>query len=207
MKNKIFREIGYWTSISAAILGLINIIFYLIKGIKLLNKEFEGDITRVFFYPMESFYSVMYKISLVILVISAFSMIISFLINTNGILKIIMVITVAIQTMCIGMAIIGILIQYIALVKLAAIFFSIMELVALTLYIIEKEHRKTIIRVIVFSLLTIGSGFIYMLFLFLLMLFLLIILWRLLYIIFKEPEHKTAIIDMNGKIIGWLKRE
>ncbi len=90
---------------------------------------------------------------------------------------------------------------------MSVICFTATEQIAFILYLIDRDHRKTILRVTVFSILTAGSGIVYFLFVFLLILFLLIMIARLLYSIFKEPEHKTAVVDVNGKIIGWLKRE
>ena len=209
MKNETFREIGYWGSLCSVILGLINIIVCFIKGIKIFNSTLQGDVMNLITYPAEvSFTTVLYKISIAILFIALLMMFISYLINTDGVLRILMIICKGIQLFCICGGLIGYFkLQSISFIKMSVICFAVMELIAFILYLIDKDHRKTIIRVAVFAILTAGSGIIYFLFVFLLILFLLIMIARLLYSIFKEPEHKTAVVDMNGKIIGWLKRE
>lgn len=209
MKNETFREIGYWGSICSVILGLINIIVCFIKGIKIFNTTLQGDIMNLIIYPAEvSFTTVLYKISIAILFIALLMMFISYLINTDGILKILMIICKGIQLFCICGGLIGYFkFQSISFIEISVICFTVIELLAFILYLIDRDHRKTILRVAVFSILTAGCGIVYFVFAFLLILFLLIMITRLLYSIFKEPEHKTAVVDMNGKIIGWLKRE
>lgn len=90
---------------------------------------------------------------------------------------------------------------------MSVICFAVIELIAFILYLIDRDLRKTILRVAIFSILTAGSGIIYFLFVFFLILFLLMMIARLLCSIFKKTEHKTAVVNMNRKIIGWLKRE
>ena len=90
---------------------------------------------------------------------------------------------------------------------MSMICFAVIELIAIILYLIDSDHRKTILRVVVFSILTAGCGFIYFVFAMLLIIFLCIMIAKLICAIFKEPEHKTAVIDTSGKVIGWLKRE
>lgn len=209
MKNETFQEISYWGSLCSVILGLINIIVSFIKGIKIFDTTLQGDVMNLITYPAEiSFTTLLYKISIGILFIALLMMLISYLINTDGILKILMIICKSIQLFCICGGLIGYFkLQSISFIKMSVICFTIIEVTAFILYLIDRDHRKTILRVALFSILTAGSGIIYFIFVFLLILFLLIMIVRLLYSIFKEPEHKTAIIDMNGKIIGWLKRE
>lgn len=103
MKNEIFREIGYWGSLGAAVLTLINCIVCVVKGIKELNTELKGDFMGVLTYPAEhGYYSVLFKICVGILAISILMMIISFLMNTDGAIRIIMIIVKMIQIACIG---------------------------------------------------------------------------------------------------------
>ena len=209
MKNETFREIGYWGSVVSAVLGLINIIVCFIKGIKIFNTTLQGDIMDLIIYPAEtSFTTVLYKISLGVLFIALLMMFISFLVNADGILKIIMVLCKVIQMACIGGGLVGYFkLQSISFIKMSMICFAVIELIAIILYLIDSDHRKTILRVVVFSILTAGCGFIYFVFAMLLIFFLCIMIAKLIYAIFKEPEHKTAVIDTNGKVIGWLKRE
>jgi hypothetical protein len=209
MKNETFREIGYWGSVVSAVLGLINIIVCFIKGIKIFNTTLQGDIMDLIIYPAEtSFTTVLYKISLGVLFIALLMMFISFLVNADGILKIIMVLCKVIQMACIGGGLVGYFkLQSISFIKMSMICFAVIELIAIILYLIDSDHRKTILRVVVFSILTAGCGFIYFVFAMLLIFFLCIMIAKLIYAIFKEPEHKTAVIDTSGKVIGWLKRE
>ena len=209
MKNETFREIGYWGSVVSAVLGLINIIVCFIKGIKIFNTTLQGDIMNLIIYPAEtSFTTVLYKISLGVLFIALLMMFISFLVNADGILKIIMVLCKVIQMACIGGGLVGYFkLQSISFIKMSMICFAVIELIAIILYLIDSDHRKTILRVVVFSILTAGCGFIYSVFAMLLIIFLCIMIAKLICAIFKEPEHKTAVIDTSGKVIGWLKRE
>jgi hypothetical protein len=209
MKNETFREIGYWGSVVSAVLGLINIIVCFIKGIKIFNTTLQGDIMNLIIYPAEtSFTTVLYKISLGVLFIALLMMFISFLVNADGILKIIMVLCKVIQMACIGGGLVGYFkLQSISFIKMSMICFAVIELIAIILYLIDSDHRKTILRVVVFSILTAGCGFIYFVFAMLLIIFLCIMIAKLICAIFKEPEHKTAVIDTSGKVIGWLKRE
>lgn len=209
MKNETFREIGYWGSVVSAVLGLINIIVCFIKGIKIFNTTLQGDIMNLIIYPAEtSFTTVLYKISLGVLFIALLMMFISFLVNADGILKIIMVLCKVIQMACIGGGLVGYFkLQSISFIKMSMICFAVIELIAIILYLIDSDHRKTILRVVVFSILTAGCGFIYFVFTMLLIIFLCIMIAKLICAIFKEPEHKTAVIDTSGKVIGWLKRE
>lgn len=209
MKNETFREIGYWGSVVSSVLGLINIIVCFIKGIKIFNTTLQGDIMDLIIYPAEtSFTTVLYKISLGVLFIALLMMFISFLVNADGILKIIMVLCKVIQMACIGGGLVGYFkLQSISFIKMSMICFAVIELIAIILYLIDSDHRKTILRVVVFSILTAGCGFIYFVFAMLLIIFLCIMIAKLICAIFKEPEHKTAVIDTSGKVIGWLKRE
>lgn len=209
MKNETFREIGYWGSVVSAVLGLINIIVCFIKGIKIFNTTLQGDIMNLIIYPAEtSFTTVLYKISLGVLFIALLMMFISFLVNADGILKIIMVLCKVIQMACIGGGLVGYFkLHSISFIKMSMICFAVIELIAIILYLIDSDHRKTILRVVVFSILTAGCGFIYFVFAMLLIIFLCIMIVKLICAIFKEPEHKTAVIDTSGKVIGWLKRE
>lgn len=209
MKNETFREIGYWGSVVSAVLGLINIIVCFIKGIKIFNTTLQGDIMDLIIYPAEtSFTTVLYKISLGVLFIALLMMFISFLVNADGILKIIMVLCKVIQMACIGGGLVGYFkLQSISFIKMSMICFAVIELIAIILYLIDSDHRKTILRVVVFSILTAGCGCIYFVFAMLLIIFLCIMIAKLICAIFKEPEHKTAVIDTSGKVIGWLKRE
>lgn len=209
MKNETFREIGYWSSVGAAILGLINCILCFIKGIKVFDTELSKDPFNLIAYTAEHTYStVLYKISLAVLAITVLSMMISFFINAGSFLKTIMAIARIVQAVAIGTILLSVyVIHNFALIKVFAIIFAVMELVALILYLIERDHRKTITRVVVFFIATAGSGIIFMLVAMLLIISLTIMLAVLVYSIFKEPEHKTAVIDLNGKVIAWLKRE
>lgn len=209
MKNETFREIGYWGSLSSAILGLINIIICFIKGIKIFNTTLQGDVMDLIFYPGEIiFTTVLYKISVGVLFVALLMMLISYLINTDGALKILMIICKGIQLFCIGVGLIGYFkLQSLSFIKMSMICFAVIELIAFILYLIDRDHRKTILRVAVFAILTAGSGIVYSIFAALLIGFLSIMIVIVISSIFKEPEHKTAILDMNGKIIGWLKRE
>lgn len=209
MKNETFREIGYWGSLSSSILGLINIIICFIKGIKIFNTTLQGDVFELIFYPGEIiFTTVLYKISVGILFVALLMMLISYLINTDGALRILMIICKGIQFFCIGGGLIGYFkLQSLSFIKMSMIYFAVIELIAFILYLIDRDHRKTILRVAVFAILTAGSGIVYYIFAMLLIVFLLIKITILIICIFEEPEHKTAILDMNGKIIGWLKRE
>ena len=209
MKNETFREIGYWGSVVSAVLGLINIIVCFIKGIKIFNTTLQGDSMNLIIYPAEASYTtVLYKISLGVLFIALLMMFISFLVNVDGILKIIMVLCKVIQMACIGGGLVGYFkLQSISFIEMSMICFAVIELIAVILYLIDSDHRKTILRVVVFSILAAGCGFIYFAFAMLLIIFLCIMIVKLICAIFKEPEHKTAVIDTSGNVIGWLKRE
>ena len=209
MKNEIYREIAYWGSIGAVVLGLINIIICFVKGINIYNTELQGDFIQLIMYPAGiCFYTILYKISLAVTFLTLVMMSISYLINTDGILKILMIICKAIQLICVLGCLIGFFIfKDVSFIKLSMLFFAVMELIALILYLIDREHRKTIIRVVVFALLTVGSGVIYTVIVFLLMIVICFFLIRLLYSFFREPEHIDVLYDVNGKILGWIKRE
>lgn len=209
MKNETFREIGYWGSIVSAALGLINIIVCFIKGIKIFDTTLQGDIMRLLAYPPEiCFSTVLYKISVGVLLLALLMMFVSYLCNTDGVLKFLMIICKIIQLACVAGGFLGyFILQSISFIKMSLICFTIIELTAFILYLIDKDHRKTIIRVAILTLITVGSGIVYFLLEMLLVLFVVMMIVRLLFSIFKEPEHKNVIYDATGKVLGFWKRE
>ena len=209
MRNETFREVGYWGCFTAFILGLINIIICLIKSIKSYVSAPEGDFTDIISDTAEVSYStLLYKISVGVLLFSFLLILISFLINTDGALKIIMLICKILQLGCIGMGLWGFFkLQDPARIKLSLIAFSVIEILVLILYLIDRDHRKTITRVAVFSILTLGSGLIFMIVTFLLLTLIMLKIVIFISSIFRAPEHRTAVVDLDGKVIGWLKRE
>ncbi len=97
--------------------------------------------------------------------------------------------------------------QDLARIKISLIAFSVIEILVLILYLIDRDHRKTITRVVVFSMLTLGSGLVFMIVTFLLLVLIMLKIVIFISSIFRELEHRTAIVDLDGKVIGWLKRE
>lgn len=209
MKNETFREVAFWGTIVSAVLGLINVIICFVNGVKILDTKLKGDISQLFEYPMEiCFHTILYKISIVVLLVAFVMMLISFLINTDGILKILMIICKVIQLVCIAGGLIGyFVLKSLSFIYLSMIAFSIIELIVLILYIIDSDHRKTILRVLLFSLLTAGSGVVFMLIAGILAFIIILFVARFVGSLFCESEPKNTIYDVNGKILGWMKRE
>lgn len=205
MRNEVFREIGFWGSIIAAIVGLANIVICIVNGVNNYETALDGDWGNLILYPLEvCFSTVLYKVSVGIILLSLLMMFISYLVNVDGILKILMLIAKGLQLVCIGVCLVGFFIlQSISFIKLSFIVFAILEVLAFVLYLIDRDHRKTITRVVIFTVITVGSGVVYMLFIGLLIFF---IAW-LIASIFREPEHRTVVYDTTGKVIGFLKRE
>lgn len=201
MRNETFRKISFFVSLGAAILSLINVIISLVKA----TKE-EGNFVDAMWsdtYLDYSFGSVLYKIALVLILISVLMMTISFLINTDGILKILMIITRTVQIVCLivgGIA--AFLTQIIDMLGMAFMLFAIMEVVAFILYLIDRDHRNTILRVLVFDAWSLGAGIIFSIGMIILLAVLVI---KVLSWFTKEREYGKAIVDKDGKIIGWLK--
>ena len=71
-------------------------------------------------------------------------------------------------------------------------------------FIIDSDHRKTITRVAVLTILTVGSGAVFFLIEMLLMLLLVLTIVVLLFAIFCKSEKKVMVLDVNGKLLGWL---
>lgn len=205
MRNEVFREIGFWGSIIAAIVGLANIVICIVNGVNNYETALDGDWGNLIWYPAEvCFSTVLYKVSVGIILLSLLMMFISYLVNVDGILKILMLIAKGLQLVCIGVCLVGFFIlQSISFIKLSFIVFAILEVLAFVLYLIDRDHRKTITRVVIFTVITVGSGVVYMLFIGLLIFF----IAGLIASIFREPEHRTVVYDTTGKVIGFLKRE
>lgn len=205
MRNEVFREIGFWGSIIAAIVGLANIVICIVNGVKNYETALDGDWGNLIIYPVEvCFSTVLYKVSIGIILLSLLMMFISYLVNVDGILKILMLIAKGLQLVCIGVCLVGFFIlQSISFIKLSFIVFAILEVLAFVLYLIDRDHRKTITRVVIFTVITVGSGVVYMLLIGLLCFF----IAGLIASIFREPEHRTVVYDTTGKVIGFLKRE
>lgn len=210
MKNEIFREIGYWGSLSAAVLTLINCVLCVVKGIKEFNTELEGNFIGVLTYPAEhGYYSLLFKICVGILGFSILMMIISFFMNTDGAIRIIMIIVKMIQIASVGAFVfMKYVMKDITLSTMMVIIFIVMELIAFVLYLVERNYRKTILRVAAFTIWTLGFGVIFLIFSMILLGVLSFTIVSFMCSLFGgEPEYKTAIVDLNGKIVGWLKRE
>lgn len=82
-----------------------------------------------------------------------------------------------------------------------------MEIVALILFLIDRDHRKTYIKVVIFSIATAGCAVIFTIVAALLFLAVGLLVINLVLSLFQEPEDRIAITDISGKVIGWLKRE
>ena len=209
MRNELFKSIGYWSGVFGAVLGLINFIICFINGVKVLDTELDDDVMALIWYPAEhGFDTVLYKVSIGIAVLTTVAMLISFLINNNGVLKILMIIIKVIQTISIGLCVVAyFVLQSISFVELSVAAFAIAELIALILYIIDRDHRKTAIQVFVFMIMTLGSCVAYSVLLMLIVIAVLFVIIRFIWSIFQEPEHRTTIYDTSGNIIGFLKRD
>ena len=202
MKNEAFREVGFWGSMVAAVVGLVNCIILLVKGIKISG----SDPMSAMAYPADnSFDTILYKVSVGILAISLISMLISFLVNTDGALRVFMIVMKVLQAGCIAGALIGLFVMHdLAIIKLVGVAFAAIELIVFILYLIDSDHRKTIIRVALLTILTVGSGAVFFLVEMLLMLLLVLTIVVLLFAIFFKTEKRVMILDANGKFLGWL---
>ena len=208
MKNRLFKDIGYWSGLTSVILVLINFIVCFIEGTKIYGLMIEswGDL---FIYPSTiASETLIYKISILIIVISILMMTISYIVNADGILKTTMIVCKSIQLICIIGGGIAYYVRAAGILKVLLIGFSIVELIVLILYIIDQDHRKTILQVILFSIITVFSPLVYMLVITVVMFYLFIKIFLFVgSIFFYQPEHKTAILDLDGNIIGWLKKD
>jgi hypothetical protein len=201
MRNETFRKISFFVSLGAAILSLINIIISLVRATKEVG-NFIDAINDGSFLEY-SFGSVLYKIAFILILISVLTMTISFLINTDGILKILMIIIRAVQ---IGALIVGgvatFSTQIFNMFGIAFMLFAIMEVIAFILYLIDRDHRNTILRVLVFDVWSLGAGIIFMIGM-IILLFVLVI--KVFSWFTEERKYGKAVVDKDGKIIGWLK--
>lgn len=168
MQNETFREIGYKSSIGALGLGVINIILCFLKGIQIYDTELNGDFFSLIWYPPEiCFGTVLYKISIVVVLFALLMMFVSYMVNTNGALKILMIICKVIQLVCLLLSLVlTFAIHSLSMLSTGLMIVAILEFITFILYIIEGEHRRIIIRVFLFSILTVGSGIVYMMLLF-----------------------------------------
>lgn len=209
MKNESFREIGYWGSIVSVVFCLVNIIICFVKGVKLFDTTLQRDSMRLIIYPCEiCFSTILYKVSVIILFLSLLMMFISYIINTDSVKKILMIICKVIQLLCVCCGLIG----YFkfcssSFIKKLLMCFAVVELIVLILYLIDRGHRKTIIRVAILTIITVGSGVVYLLFAIVLFLWIMGLFVSLLSVIFGKHEPKNVVYDTTGKIIGYWKRE
>lgn len=138
---KLSEKLATGGGLCSVILGLINIIVCFIKGIKIFNTTLQGDVMNLITYPAEvSFTTVLYKICIAILFIALLMMFISYLINTDGVLRILMIICKGIQLFCICGGLIGYFkLQSISFIKMSVICFAVMELIAFILYLVSAD--------------------------------------------------------------------
>ncbi len=165
MENETFRKIANWGSMGSAVLGLINVIICFVKATKIFNTELNGDIFNLFIYPAKiCFGTLLYKVSIIVALFALIMMLVSYMVNTKGVLKILMIICKGLQLISL---IIGLLCYAVfkdmGFIELSVFVIVIIEILSFVLYIIEREHRKTIIHIVILLILTAGSGFVYIL--------------------------------------------
>lgn len=208
MKNETFREIGYWGSFGAAILSIVNVIICLVKSIKEYKageyRDFVDIISKV---PEYSYASMLFKITVGILLFSFVMMFISYMINASGTLKVFMIIMKALQLGCIGFAVLNVIsVRSISVAKIPMIILGVAEVVIFILYLIDSDHRKSIIRMAVFSIQVLGAGFIFMLMSILLILAVCISICSVVDAVLRASEPRFALYDTTGKFVGWIAR-
>lgn len=200
MKNKLFQKIGYWSALGAAALSLINCIVYLIMGIVKLNSQHKDNYDLVSYFLDGSYGSVIFKICLGVFALSALAFMISFFINAKPVLKIIMAIFKVTQAACVPAAIVFQFLSGVAYIFV--VIFFVLELAVLALYIIDRDHRKTILRVILFFVIMVSCPLIFVL----IALLLIFAVVNLIMGLFQEPEHedKFGLYDKEGNLLGWV---
>jgi hypothetical protein len=211
MRNEVFRKLAYWSAFSAVIVALINIVMCVVKTVKLYNTELKSDfLDVVIYYPPEMCTQmILYKISIGILVFSALMMIISFLVNNSGVLKTIMIICRIAQLICLVIN----LIDYFVIINLEMFVivwfvFLFFELIALILYIIDSNHRRTLLRIIIFAIMAAGIGVVYMLLWFCVLLLCLYLLIKIVLVICGNEEAKQPVLkDKFGNVVYWFDRQ
>lgn len=207
MTNSTFREIGFWGSVAACVLGLVNVIICLVKA---FEEAVEIHFLEILWekMPMKTYSTVLYKVSLGILFVAFIMMFISYLVNVDGALKVLMIICKFAQLGSVIAGVIGyFIVRSLSMIQMAMLILVIIELVAFILYLIDRDHRKTAIQMLILSVLTAGSGVVFALVIMLLFLLLCILITNLISGIFREPQHRNVVYDMSGKVIGYWKRE
>lgn len=207
MKNETFRGIGYWGSFGAVILTVINIILCLVKAISEYKQGKGRDFMDVVSNTVDlSYSSVLFKVAMGILLFSLLLMFISYMINANAVLRVLMLIVTLVQ---IGSVILMIAEEFVfgrkSVMIAELITFAIATAIAFILYLVESDHRKQIIRMAVFTILVAGGGVVFMLIVIAGILLFAISFCMLVDAILKASEPKFILYDTAGHIIGWIR--
>lgn len=191
----LFKRIGFWGSLCGVVLGLINCIMCIVEGIEVSKVK---DIDFLTYAINTCYYTIMYKVSIAFVFLAIIMMSISYLVNTDGAKRVLMIICKGFQSVSICCSLIGFfIIQDKNFVEESLMVFAGLELLALILYIIDSDHRRTGIQVFVFSIATVGSGLFY----------LCVVIIAFVIAFFMSQKEETEVFGKDGKFIGWLRRE
>jgi hypothetical protein len=86
--------------------------------------------------------------------------------------------------------------------------FLFFELIALILYIIDSNHRRTLLRIIIFAIMAAGIGVVYMLLWFCVLLLCLYLLIKIVLVRCGNEEAKQPVLkDKFGNVVYWFDRQ
>lgn len=205
--NRTFREIGFWGSVVACILGLVNVIICLVKA---FEESVDIDFLDILWeeMPEKAYYTVLYKVSLGIVFVTFIMMFISYLVNVDGVLKVLMIICKIAQLGSVIAGVVGyFIVRSLSMIQLAMMILLIIELIAFILYLIDRDHRKTAVQMLILSIVTVGGGLAFAVIVLLLFIFICILITNLLSSIFGAKESRNVVYDLSGKVVGYWKRE
>ena len=165
MSNKLFKTISFWTCIAALVLSVVNTVLTVLSEVN----DGKGDI---FDDIMENGYqTIWYKLSLGLIGLGFIMLLVSYFVNSGIAKRIIMAVLKAAQVLGLGY---GLFIDnyngswrpdrstkeaietsfYIALIVV-----GVATLVSLIFWLIDKNHRKDFLRLLVFAAITAAGVF------------------------------------------------
>ena len=199
MKNEGFKAVGFWGSILAVIITVINIVLCMVNGFK---DESHGS----FFDVLDetaglSYETVLFKVAVGIMLFSCLMLLISYVANTDGVLRVLMMIFKLAQFGCIVVVLYsGYVLYDVALAKLMLVVIAVTEIFSLILYLVDSDHRKCALKMALHALITFGAGGLFLIATYLIIIVATFLALYFLYIIFNDPAHRHTIITSTGRV-------
>lgn len=210
MRNETFKTIGFWGSFVAVILTVINIIMCVVKSVDLFKSGEGNDFMYILDNTAEiGFSTVLYKVAVAVLLVSLAMMVISYLVNTDGALKIFMILIKLIQLGSIITAVMAyFVLQSKSVLEMALLVIAVFEMIAFILFLIDSDHRKCAVKVAVHTLVTVGGGVLFMILGYIAIGALAIVVAIFIIKLFKDPGHRYTYRDSRGNVLSyWITQD